>query len=758
MEQEKRWSHLSTHLTDSIFQYEDSNFEYITTHWGPIQPKEELLVWSPEKCSLWETIATTNFVRREWWEFLTRDLTERYSTSVVFPKLEIPSHNSWQSWWKQVRSSEPEQQRWSAWLLQLFVRAHPNLHIWVGFNQQNTFSLPLLLEESYTIHEEHSTFIQNLIQELTGCQEKVLPISVTKLTWRIYIGPLPDCTERPSFYKEGWMMSGLGLLCKVQQRAEAHAWADLFLHEPSMQRLHEIPHQNIPLHSWWFGFIWKRWMCRRIPVRDRLRFTFAGGMVKSAYYLRDAADVDFLVCDHKEELSDRYHPELGSEKLRFFNDFGRTYYACERYFFPLKPEWYAAQKKYKITVPMEEEENSETRYGSELIPKFSASGLKASRYFPILQWLWDRCCSKTDNIPLTSLDDLMFHPGFGFFRGGIHYVPLEWEFQRDHLKSLDLGRISKKQLKDISTYTQMYQCDPNDIGFENLQMPNLTWKWNIYHGNLMTNPVTNDPVGLEVRIRRAPLMVHKIFETWIRESQFKLFKYTNYLWRIEICSNGVIVHHRNDHLQQTIGMEQLIMRQVLVSSLPPTIEWNEQEVPATWWWVITSRGEIHVQLWIHPWNLGGGIPVLVRNQEWIAAGTGRVTYHDNNTAKWSFSILRTEEALNEWGIPEHESEIGRFNLSKILTCVKYMFQTQKIYDVQQKRTWVVQYEPEQITPDWERIPWIQQQRAYWENNPWIERWISASVPKCLTLQLKHGIHYNENPTSQWKIWIRPKLR
>ena len=804
--QEFAWKHLGDFPNQPIDDC-PNDIEPITTNWDIVEKiVEEFISWEPRKVSLWRQ---TSIARIPFFEFLIQDIEEKWQPQSIqlFKQLDIGTfEESWSQWWSRMRTLPISQQVQAAWILQTFIRAHPNLYVWVGLNGISSKGHPLgewvsrtvwnhpvlgnitcqlLIDETFpldTNNEEDSRMIRNLLQELIGCHQSIPEHFIEKcsgFTWRLLVIPpeakLPGKEQSPikedweKRWKCGWDISGMGWGWDLaRQRQESHAWMDAVVHMNSIDRLFMIPHRPIPTTNWWLGYIWRRWMTYNVAVRDRLRFVIAGGMVKSSWGLRDAKDLDFLVCDHSGKLEGNYHPNLGSPLLKHFHDFGRTYYPCEKYFFPVRPEWYKAQKNYrKSTIQTEKTENTENTeelFGSQWIPKFSASGLKASRYFPMLQWLWDRYRQNDDDIPpLLSLDDLMLNPQLGFYRGGMKYAPIEWEFQRDHLKDIDLGWVSKKQVGDIDTYQNLYGENPA-LGFTKRNgewTPSLTWKWNIYHGDLITDPATQEPVGLEVKIRRAPDSLHRIIRTWIRESGFPCMT-TEWNkerpWRVEIVSNGIFIHHWNDIFNQTIGMEQLVARQVLLSSLPSTIEYKDKQVPAIWWWVLTQKGEIHVSLWIHPWNVGSSIPQLAKGEPWIAGGTCQVVYPDIGKAKLTFCLIQTEEAYRK------ESNTSCFNLSRFLTSLKYKFLEHKTFDAQQTRSWAVDYSPDLIVPDWETLPWISMIREKVEQEPYLQRWIPAPSPamwdrtKGSKLQEKLGFVYQEDPTIRWKEVLSPKIK
>lgn len=822
---ESRWKALPQHVWEtglddaSINILTDEHCEYITlypTQNGTLPNNTNLnicetqLVWDTTWVPIIQCLAQQpGLLRREWWNRLY-DLIVKWHAHGNWQqwyKHEWDTGElceSWQTWWVRLRqlNNTADISR-AMWLIRTLVRNHPRLAILVYLDGNAQYTHRKVPEHTIWIKERwpftdqtNNNFIKNLLQDLSGCPHSIPDEwinNVRSITWcLIELNDDPnweidvkyawaqDLSER---WLSGWNLSGWG--CdKARFRAITFAWIDAWMHLPTHTWMATALHKPLSINSWWLSFIWQRWMTYKIPVADRLRFILAGGMVKSCWHLRDANDVDFLVLDHDETLENRYHPNLGSSKLKLFDDFGKTYYACEQYFFPTNPDWFAAQKSYTSDVRNTSRAIcNDERTGSNLIPKFSASGLKASRFFPILQWMWDRFRhfdQDTDIPMLNSMDDLLMNPRWGFWRQGVHYVDLEWEFCRDHLKDLDLGWVSKKQVSDIEQWRSTYKIeDLRHLGWKKSQngkyTPFLQWKWNIYHGNRINHPKTSEPVGFEVLIRRAPSCVHSVVKTIIDESQLTFMKSAwtqSYIsgeppekpWRVESSSPGaLILHHWDDSWEQTHGVEFCIVRQVLLCSLPSKIVYNTENGPvsasAIWWWVLTEKGELHVQLWTHCWNLGCGIVRLARGDRWVASGLGQIEESDK-TSRWKFTLHRTEESCANWGTEGSETEIGCQNLSNFLTLLSQLFRLHKNYDVQQNKKWIVEFTTDKLFPDWERLPWIERSRAYWEKPPWIDRWIVIPQPNYSNMinmfQTTNGWEFTQNPTALVRKYLCQK--
>ena len=83
--------------------------------------------------------------------------------------------------------------------------------------------------------------------------------------------------------------------------------------------------------------------------------------------------------DHNDVIEEYTPLKPNIEHKGLFDDFGKTYYTNEEYYFPMIPEFYKKQNELK--------NNKKTINNEKIIfnnyPKFSVSGLKMGRYFNI---------------------------------------------------------------------------------------------------------------------------------------------------------------------------------------------------------------------------------------------------------------------------------------------------------------------------------------------------------------------------------------
>ena len=251
-------------------------------------------------------------------------------------------------------------------------------------------------------------------------------------------------------------------------------------------------------------FYW--WMITNLKPVDRMRYLLAGSIIKSSYGLRDAKDVDFFVLDHEDNIErySKFHPNVGIKG--YFDDFGKTHYANESFFFPMIPEQYDKQQQQK----MEEVEDDELTVLNNF-PKFSVSGLKAGRYFNIFQGELDKI-----GIYLKTMDDLVFNPKFKVYYQGLPIIQLKIELVRDIVKSIDLGRVSKKQMHDLKylreNYSELFsENEKKELGLNNIGNKNkINIELNIYH-----DKTQRDRYG--VLIRKTPLYLTEIIKKFIDE-------------------------------------------------------------------------------------------------------------------------------------------------------------------------------------------------------------------------------------------------
>lgn len=705
------------------------------------------------------------------------------------------SGETWAQWWHRLRKERPHDA--FTWL-SIWFQMCPFAWIQVVSNKNKLVPTGSIVfwEEVWTVQEEDKQgWLRNWFQQMTFQQE----IPEDNEYWdsnevRIRILYSQDACFLTEFQNQ--------MTLNIQRWMAVSQVTSCF-HGPTRDWMVWIP--PLPATDWSFFLtrIWIRWMCYNIPWKHRMRFLWSGGMVKNAYHIREVSDVDFWVMDH-DEVMEQYYPKLHhtERKLRLFQDFGRTYYACEEYFFPMQRELYMAQNEYKIasinSSENEDENGSDSpRFGTHWVPNYSASGLKVARFSTIFRWLWGRYHLIMENagVPadqrcptFESLDNWIITPQWGFYRWGIKHAPLEGEFLRDHIKDLDLGFVSAKQRSDWFTFHQMYRADLdqtwwNALGItDNMNkvsnpkdwrpLPILRWSWNLYHGDDVCSP-EGIKLGVRVLIRRCPLFIHQTVTTLLEQGKYPRLQCPDSQkepWRWSLCSNGVIVHNWND--KWTKGRELTHYRQVLWSSLPIEIEYcsgsrekgtlTKRKGPAVWSWILTAKGEFHIQLITHPWGLGSTLWHLADGEPFIASGMCQMVMSAKNGLIMRVTLHRHEESSIVFGSTP-EQKVYR---QKIVQLLKVIFQTHRIHDVMEDRSIAFEFvNGGTLDPDWEAMPWIEDERRFWEAVPWCNRWIpfpgtpEKDISSLLTKwQEKHGWSSSENPTDIWKKRLRPKIR
>ena len=252
---------------------------------------------------------------------------------------------------------------------------------------------------------------------------------------------------------------------------------NLVFHEPTFKFLNERKYQNIFNRTKVLCDTFYWWMITNLKPVDRMRYLLAGSIIKSAYGLRDAQDVDFFVLDHEDNIEkySSFKPNVGLKG--YFDDFGKTYYANEGFFFPMIPEHYEKQQERRQEEIEEEELTVLTNY-----PKYSVSGLKAGRYFNIFQGELEKI-----GIYLKTMDDLVYDPKFKVYYQGLPVIQLKIEMVRDLIKGIDLGRVSRKQLHDLKYLRDNYANIFNKVEKEELRLnkimneSKIKINFNIYH-------------------------------------------------------------------------------------------------------------------------------------------------------------------------------------------------------------------------------------------------------------------------------------
>jgi hypothetical protein len=313
----------------------------------------------------------------------------------------------------------------------------------------------------------------------------------------------------------------------LEQKSEYSIWASLvidarlkdinstkhlglFFHEPTVRFLNERRHDIIYNGAGTYLRTFYVSLQANIHPKDRMRYVLAGSVAKSIYNVRDCSDIDFFVLDHEDNIEkySSYKPNTGEG---IYDDFGKTYYGNEAFYFPMIPEMYKKQQEWKQTRT----KRTDALTILNNYPEYSVSGLKAGRYVDIYCAL----CRKLGYM-VYNLDDVVSNPQCHVYFLGVPILALKLEMARDIVKDIDLGRISKKQLHDMHFLDKNYgfifsDAQRNTFGFDRI----IDYKMmqSIIHLELNCYHIpTKDGAAYDLVIRRYPMYVQDMLGTLIR--------------------------------------------------------------------------------------------------------------------------------------------------------------------------------------------------------------------------------------------------
>lgn len=317
-------------------------------------------------------------------------------------------------------------------------------------------------------------------------------------------------------------------LFDLEQKSEYSVWASLvldarlkgaystkhlglFFHEPTIRFLNERRHDIIYNGAGTYLRTFQVFLQTNIHPSDRMRYVLAGSVAKSVYNVRDCSDIDFFVLDHEDNIEKyaSYKPNTGEG---IYDDFGKTYYGNEAFYFPMIPEMYKKQQEWKQTRT----KRTDTLTILNNYPEYSVSGLKAGRYVDIYCAL----CRKL-GYQVYNLDDVVSNPECHIYFLGCPVLALKLEMARDIVKDIDLGRISKKQLHDMHYLEKNYGFLFSDshqtiFGFDRLSdykmmRSMIQLELNCYHIPM------EDGAAYDLVIRRYPMYIQDMLMTLIRK-------------------------------------------------------------------------------------------------------------------------------------------------------------------------------------------------------------------------------------------------
>jgi len=347
----------------------------------------------------------------------------------------------------------------------------------------------------------------------------------------------------------------------------------LLFHQPTLCFLNERKHDYIYNHLYIYLITFDAFLQKK-NVSESMRYLLAGSVIKSAYNVRDCADVDFLVLDHCNNIKD-FFPDIGIRGI--FDDFGKTYYGNEEYYFPMIPEMYIKQKEMKEKITMTEHNNdNEPLSILTNFPKYSVSGLKAGRYIDIFSGE-----AKKIGFNIRNMDDLVSDPANRVYFLGCPVIQLKLEMIRDNIKDIDLGRVSKKQLHDFHFLKKNYgflfnHKDTIEFLFDrfdkkcNIRQKKICLNLNCYHSPLLSDT----KVGYDLVIRRTPLYIQSVVKILIDECPL-----------LTSCENDLKEY---DFRQ--------IYQYPLLSSLPASMKMNGQFIDVSYYYELSNNGELKIYI------------------------------------------------------------------------------------------------------------------------------------------------------------------
>jgi hypothetical protein len=318
----------------------------------------------------------------------------------------------------------------------------------------------------------------------------------------------PFDLEQKSEYS---VWASLVLDARLKGAAYSTKHLGLFFHEPTIRFLNERRHDIIYNGAGTYLRTFNVFLHTTIHPKDRMRYVLAGSVAKSVYNVRDCSDIDFFVLDHEDNIEKyaSYKPNTGEG---IYDDFGKTYYGNEGFYFPMIPDMYKKQQEWKQTRV----KRTDTLTILNNYPEFSVSGLKAGRYVDIYCAL----CRKL-GYNVYNLDDVVSNPECHIYFLGCPVLALKLEMARDIVKDIDLGRISKKQLHDMHYLDRNYGFLFSDahrtiFGFDRLSEYKIMRSMIQLELNCYHIPMEGG-AAYDLVIRRYPMYVQDMLENLIKK-------------------------------------------------------------------------------------------------------------------------------------------------------------------------------------------------------------------------------------------------
>jgi hypothetical protein len=427
-------------------------------------------------------------------------------------------------------------------MLQLFTNSANNLKIVFHFTESEAKALKNIVYQRKVTYTNDGA--KNLYQQLDD---------------------KPFDLEQKSEYS---VWASLVLDARLKGVAYSTKHLGLFFHEPTIRFLNERRHDIIYNGAGTYLRTFHVFLQATIHPKDRMRYLLAGSVAKSIYNVRDCSDIDFFVLDHEDNIEKyaSYKPNTGEG---IYDDFGKTYYGNEAFYFPMIPEMYKKQQEWKQTRA----KRTDTLSILNNYPEYSVSGLKAGRYVDIYCAL----CRKL-GYQVYNLDDVVSNPQCHIYFLGVPVLALKLEMARDIVKDIDLGRISKKQMHDMHYLDKNYSflfsdSQRNIFGFDRLldykmMRSMIQLELNCYHIPM------EDGAAYDLVIRRYPMYVQDMLATLIRKGPLLI----------------------SDSVSIKTGDIRNVYQKPLLSSLKDTME-NSGKLEDVWYYYeISKTGEISLYI------------------------------------------------------------------------------------------------------------------------------------------------------------------
>jgi hypothetical protein len=426
-------------------------------------------------------------------------------------------------------------------MLQLFANSANNVKIILHFTEEEAKTLKNVIYQRRVIYTNDGA--KNLYQQL---DDKFFDLE-QKSEYSIWASLLLDAR-----LKGAYSTKHLGL----------------FFHDPTVRFLNERRHDIIYNGTGTYLRTFQVFLQTNIHSKDRMRYVLAGSVAKSIYNVRDCSDIDFFVLDHEDNIEKyaSYKPNTGEG---IYDDFGKTYYGNEAFYFPMIPEMYKKQQEWKLTRT----KRTDTLTILNNYPEYSVSGLKAGRYVDI----YCAICRKL-GYNVYNLDDVVSNPACHIYFLGVPILALKLEMARDIVKDIDLGRISKKQLHDMHYLDKNYGFLFSDshrtiFGFDQILdyktlRSIIQLELNCYHIPM------EDGAAYDLIIRRYPMYVQDMLSTLIRKGPLLV----------------------SDVFAIKTGDIRNVYQKPLLSSLKDRMEFSGKPVDVWYYYECSKNGEISIYI------------------------------------------------------------------------------------------------------------------------------------------------------------------